>query len=329
MFEVWRVQNCGPRFGGGRAAGDIAQLRLGPWKEHSSSPTSGASLSVAQAEIPPSPCFILAGFVLEFELKIFTKHYPRTLQYFTAWTDIQEHVKDESNLTSPRAKPGQMACLTALGFENETWAVNPRSHRAGNDIARALLIMLHLLARTKDAPELVIMKSPGPSACQRRYVRSGKNGIFHKRPCPEDEYPFLVKISIGGAMAGRTAVGTLYRFAEYKPTAVGLPKQKDKPKSAWVCLPSLEDAKRFVREVKGLAEQDGQGWDAALDVSPEVETRTKEEWDEIRRMKKANKEASDILLREERQKKTAGAEMRETTLLDAEEGADIFAASEY
>ncbi|KAK2608005.1 hypothetical protein N8I77_006643 [Diaporthe amygdali] len=114
-----------------------------------------------------SPESVLVGFDLSFELRVLSIHYPRLLEWFSSWVDVQELAADASG--HPRM-PSLRDTMIALGFGGDRHAVGSHinwGHCAGNDVVRLAAGLIELMRRPESSPPLNIGQSQKKSSKQK------------------------------------------------------------------------------------------------------------------------------------------------------------------
>lgn len=201
------------------------------------------------------------GFDLGFEFQFLSALYPRVLQCFSSWVDLQNLVMESAGLTK---RPSMDRTLVAFGFKREypIWRSARVAHNAGNDSLRIVCLLLNLLSHDSK----LVMPQDEPSRRKRvggsRYYHRlmSDNRFFKNRPKPYESFPFAARISLedhaGAVLSVRRLLDT---FTMYNPVAVAAGVIYFDPPygRGWVCLASLEELNRFVSEVNGRPCDDG------------------------------------------------------------------------
>ena len=258
---------------------------------------------------------ILTGFGLNFEFRILSSLYPRLLDYFTSWLDLQQvarGVASDAATADGRHvvySPSLRETLIACGFESD--ARNAQGlrtqHNAATDSVRAAAVLVHLLG-LPHGEELDIRRS----SRRENHVKKNRrmpsapgemvgNGV---RPNPKEFFPYTARVSRTTGFGQLETRALLDLFVYYGPTAVGISKGK---RYGWVCLPDLNTPQDPVRNVNGSTGLgDGDVWTAVSDYDPAVvPVKDKEELrlnrrrgmdaqaDEKRAQRKLRREAQD------------------------------------
>ena len=260
------------------------------------------------------PKLCLIGFDLGFELRLLSSLYPRVLQSFSSWVDLQELVKEMAG-PDYSTRPSMSNTLLAFGFKREPPMFRgPKvGHNAGNDTMRIVAVLLNLL--TYDST-LQISQSHNP---HRRFTA---NGLYRKhlqdprsfegRPKPWEPYPFVARVSLKGHAGPVFSVKRLHdAFSAYNPVAVGSGDLIRNPTfdRGWVCLASLEELDGFVAGVNGRRCDKGvwRGiWEVVSFYDPSLTpARTAEELEEWLKMQSAAAKDQKVLSRKQKREEEA------------------------
>lgn len=250
---------------------------------------------------------VLVGFDLAFELGSLSSFYPKVLDCFSSWVDLQELVKDIAQLGKAE-NPSMRDSLTALGFGSVSTDVGSiwKKHTAAKDTIRIAALLASLSQRSIDQSVLPLnftyRRKWAPRRGNARY--NGTTKLFHnQRPKPLEMFPFTVKMNLRDATSPPKKFNEsemMELFAEYKPTAVATYVQGKVP--GFVSLASFQELEDFIAEFDGKkCEEYGGSWTAVSFFDPALTpARTAEElqqWNEARQQ--------EIILkkRENRQKK--------------------------
>ena len=212
----------------------------------------------------------LVGFSLGFELKLITTQWPRLVDAFSAWVDVQEVARDVSGGNAP----GMRDTLIAFGFGHDYQAVHSHrtTHNAVNDAMRisATLLSLGSMCSSNSTPTLEI----GRTIRHKNRLWKAKRNTRHRRiwktkPASRELYPFIARVSVNKQLNMFSAEGLMEFFSEYSPIAVGINYGQ---RYGWVCLESLEELRHFVQEVnnKPFGESSRDAWIAVEDYDPSV-----------------------------------------------------------
>ncbi|KAJ6782379.1 hypothetical protein PWT90_06469 [Aphanocladium album] len=239
-----------------------------------------------------APSLVLVGFDLAFELSSLSSLYPKILDCFSAWLDLQELVKDAAQLGKAE-NPSMRDSLSALGFGRVSTDIGSmwKKHTAAKDTLRIAAVLVGLLLRGLDQGVLPLTfthrRKWSPGKASGRYRGTGK--LFNnERPKPRENFPFTAKISLCGARAPPSKVKAsdlMDIFADYNPTAVGSLSQGHA--TGFVSLPSLHDLEHFILSINGKqCEEYGGSWTAISIFDPTLTpARTAEELEQYNKMK--------------------------------------------
>ncbi|KAJ3493048.1 hypothetical protein NLG97_g4986 [Lecanicillium saksenae] len=230
--------------------------------------------------------------------------YPRVLDCFASWVDLQELVKDAAQLGKAE-NPSMRDSLTALGFGivgtdvGSVW----KKHTAAKDSLRIAAILASLLSRGHDDAVLSLIfthrRKWSPGKASARYKSSGK--FFRGPPKPTELFPFTAKVVLINATLAPVKVGAsslMDIFADYCPAAVGMHPRSGI--SGFVSLSSLSSLEQFIASVDGQScEEYGGNWTVVSIFDPTLTpARTAEELDQFHQPKLEEKILEEGRLRQ-------------------------------
>lgn len=207
------------------------------------------------------PDLCLIGFDLGLELRVISSLYPRILQRFSSWVDLQDLVMEIAGPGCTK-QPSMRDTLVSFGFQAKLPMVRVHGykHDAGNDSVRVIAILLNLLtynSTLKIERDQKRRRGKGPGRISRDLFQDGR--FFMGRPRPLESFPFATRVSLKAHDGPSFTAKKLYDLfiPTYSLVATGAPHNYFGPNAyAWVCLSSLEELNRFVTEVHGTACED-------------------------------------------------------------------------
>ncbi|KAL7894081.1 hypothetical protein HDV63DRAFT_265798 [Trichoderma sp. SZMC 28014] len=257
-------------------------------------------------QIPGGTPLILTGFAVVFELQMLSDLYPKLLNYFTCWVDLQEVA---SGVVDCITRPSLRDTLTACGFEGYKCLHIPQTavfrHNAATDTVRIAVLLIRFLALPNDGRKLDISPS---SHKKQQFARRRSNApatpeqkSYWKgsRPRPKEFYPFVTRVYRTTGFKDFDGPSLFSLFSEYRPTAVGI---SNGMRYGWVCLPDLETLDKFVRSVHGWDAKDGNVWEVISEYDPTVIPAR--DWEELELCQKEEVQAMDDEKRRQRRVKS-------------------------
>lgn len=199
---------------------------------------------------------ILGGFCLHFEFCILSRLYPKVLELFTSWVDLQEVVGHVANKADGLNTPSLRETMISCGFEEIASQRAKLLHNAATDTAQTAAVLIRVL-KLQEGEKLGIKCSALKSHPRLHRKDPLKKRVWKNRPTPIEIFPYAAKVSRGTGFTNfDTAEPLLGLFAGHCPVAVGLSGDK---KHGWVCLPDLDALQDFVRQVDSST-LDGDLW---------------------------------------------------------------------
>lgn len=222
---------------------------------------------------------ILAGFDLVFEFRVLSSLYPRLLNYFTSWLDLQELASD---LAGGLKNPGLRETLIACGFGSDPSNLQSVGcqHNAATDSVRAAALLIQFLGFRAGEEKLKIGRSSRKTRTRFRNTSATpeEKRLWHgARPRPREFFPYTARISCTAGFSDFQVQTLFDLFVEYKPTAVGISNGK---RYGWVCLPDKQTLQDFVQHINGTKTSEGDMWTVVSDYDPTVVPAR--DWEELK-----------------------------------------------
>ncbi|KAH7347852.1 hypothetical protein B0T11DRAFT_292006 [Plectosphaerella cucumerina] len=209
---------------------------------------------------------ILGGFSLHFEFCILSRFYPKLLELFTSWVDLQEVVGHVANKADGLITPSLREPMISCGFEEIASQRAKLLHNAATDTVQTAAVLIRVL-KLEEGVKLEVKCSALKSHPRLDRKDPLKKRIWKNRPTPIEIFPYAAKVSRSTGFTNfETAEPLLGIFAGHCPVAVGLSGDK---KHGWVCLPDLDALQEFVRRVDSST-LDGDLWSAISAHDPTV-----------------------------------------------------------
>lgn len=169
---------------------------------------------------------VLVLFSAGGDLKAITQLFPKIVELFAWWTDIQaiarKMIRNVDGDASKRVSPSLGETLAALGYKalchGGTSQRLPK-HKSSHDAARTLVVVIGLVRKLRAGEKLVIQERTKPESSYTRKIQTS-------RPQPPELFPFIANLKMEKGICPTPREYRRCRnlwdiFAAYKPNAMG------------------------------------------------------------------------------------------------------------
>ncbi|KAH7323229.1 hypothetical protein B0I35DRAFT_343959, partial [Stachybotrys elegans] len=235
---------------------------------------SERSTLLLQKDCSITPSVVLTGFSMVCELRILSSLYPKVLNRFTSWMDLQQLAEEAMSQDQDNIPiPGLGDTLHACGFGTDSRDSQKAAikHNAATDSIRTVAVLVRL--QQTEPKSLHIKRLP-----RKNFYTTKPKGLlisktpggrtwWSERPKPTELYPYTARIYHDQGLEGFSKQNFEDAFASYNPVALGIHRAK---KYGWVCLSSLDALEQFIRDIQGSSSRGTGPWTAVSTHDPAV-----------------------------------------------------------
>lgn len=169
---------------------------------------------------------VLVLFSAGGDLKAITRLFPKIIEQFAWWTDIQaiarKMIRNVHEDTPKRVSPSLGETLAALGYKALCYGGTSQrlpKHKSSHDAARTLVVVIGIARKLRADEKLIIQERIKPEQSYTRKIQTS-------RPRPPELFPFIANIKMEKGICPTPREYRRCRnlwdiFAAYKPNAVG------------------------------------------------------------------------------------------------------------